>query len=83
MRILDTFGVGKEELKKVRIELKRYFEAFFKDSLLGLMFKDLADLVERHVEKAIEKEGEEIKEEPVELPEYNSKRALYDKLCEC
>ena len=57
--ILDTVAESRENLKWVKLELTRYFEVFTSAKLTGVMFQDLADLIEQNMDLLLD-ESEEV-----------------------
>ncbi len=49
VEILDTLVEGKETLKYMKLDLKRYFNVFLKEDLHGLMFEELVDIIEKYI----------------------------------
>ena len=54
---LDTLGEDRNQMKVLKLDLKRYFNAYVKTDLIGVMFQDLADFIERNIEEAINEEN--------------------------
>ena len=80
--MLDTVLECRDNLKFLKLELKRYFEAFVSGRLEGSMFKELADLIEVNMEVMLEERNEPSQENYREKPDFATKRAFYNHLQE-
>lgn len=84
---MSLYNSSQDADKACRLNFKNYFEMFFKETLSGIIFRELVEMVEKHIRSLLIMESE-VKEESekegveAEFTTILTKQELYCKLKE-
>lgn len=82
---MSLYNCSQDADKACRLNFKNYFERFFKETLSGVIFRELVEMVEKHMRALLVEEGEAREEEREVEHEFAAiltKQELYGKLKE-